>query len=655
MRSQRAWGDIMIYDSSGSIIPSVYTAHGDVLSQAYDISGNALVDSVIEDVAYDSAHSSSNLYAGGLIEIQPDSWDGLTVVTGEIVQPSDPTAWGFPMSLSRTSKALIKSDLLGGNGAGISFIRFPMGFAYRGYRNVDATTGLAKNIGQRWDGQNAELGTWFANIVQSGGGLDVEYWCLAPYWLTGGAYYNADVNNEVWAGGTYPRSTTLSSIKSTDATQYAAQIDALTDAIVDDFEYLHQNVAPVRMYTLAAEPTGSGKQKYGHCHWTSDVYNDIFAALHPKVMASTILATYHGKPNAVLMHLCANDAGFGIGTPTINDHSLWIWGYSHDVMRAPSGESGVGADIIKDLTFPSYSNSAWENVFICEYEYFGSSKTNDFRCANNIVRMILELACRKAKIVMPVIHICKPTGQASSQTNTAGYCLYAVDMSDGSYATNPWAYNSWKMISDNLPIGAEFYQGGDGGISYAGYAIFKKDGKTFLLMGNYASVNASFTVTFNQSHSFTGKKYSINSIGTTLTNKSGSAATFDIPAYSGCVYVCDDDVTVSSVVGQNDLDWEAGYINDNGVLTGNIGSYVAKAYTPASGAITVTTTDNTESIRIAEYDSSKNFVRQDYVTGQTGAFTLDASTSYIRVGFKYASMQSEETVTALFDGGYTIA
>ncbi len=645
----------MIYNVNGNALTNIYNVSGVSLAQAYDINGNELITGVSGGDVYDSAHSNRHLYAGGYIEIQPDSWDGSTVCTGDIVQPSDPTAWGFPMSLSTASKASIKNDILKGDGFGVSFIRFPMGFAYRGYRNIDSETGLAKNIGQRWEGQNSNLSAWFSNIVQAGGGLSVEYWCPAPYWLTGGAYYNANVNNELWAGGSYPRTTTLASIRTSDPTQYNAQIEAYTDAVVNDLEYVHQNVAPVRMYTLATEPTGSGQLKYGHCHWDSNVYNDVFAVLHPKVKASTILSTYNGKTNDVLMHLCADDTGFSIGSTMINNHADWIWGYSHDVMRPVNGEAGVGADSIKNLTFPTGSNSAWENVFICEYEYFGSSKTNAFRCANNIVRMILELAYRKAKIIMPVIHICKPTGQTSSQTNTVGYCLYAVDMNTGNYTVNDWTYNSWKMINDNLPIGAELYQGGDGGISYAGYVIFKKDGKTYLLMGNYASVSASFTFTFDESYTFTGKQYDIDNVGVSLANKSGSSITFELSGYSGCIYVCEDDVTVSSVIGANALTWESGYINDEGVLTANTGSYVSKSYTQASGSITITTTVSVQNIRLAEYDSNHNFIQREYTSGTSSTFTLNASTAYVRIGFKFTSAQSEDTVTDLFANGYTIS
>lgn len=538
-----------VYSLDGNELPTVFGISGSELEQAYDINGNELIEKFVPTgyVIYDAARAGENVFAGGYIEIQPDSWDGSTVCTGDIVEPGTPTAWGFPMSLSAASKASIKSELFSGSGKGVSFIRFPMGFAYRGYRNIDSATGLAKNIGQRWDGQNAALNAWFSNISAVGGGLSVEYWCPAPYWLTGGAYYNASVNNELCAGGTYPRTTTLSSIKSSDPTQYASQIDAFTDAIVNDLEYVHQNVAPVRMYTLAAEPTGSGQLRYGHCHWPSAVYNDVFTVLHPKVKASAILSTYDGKPNDVLMHLCADDTGFTIGSTMINNHADWIWGYSHDVMRPVSGEGGDGADQVKTLTWPSGSNSAWKNVFICEYEYFGTGKTNEFRCSNNIVRMILEMVYRKAKIVMPIIHVCKPTGQSAAATNTAGYCLYAVDMETGNYTVNPWSYNSWKMFNDNLPVGAVQYMGGDGGQSYCGYAIYKHNGKTIFLFGNYGDTAITFNMSFASAQTMSGKLYNISNVGTELHNVSGSNVPIQIPAYSGCVYVAEADVSITNV------------------------------------------------------------------------------------------------------------
>ena len=524
-----------VYDLQGNELVTIYDLSGATREQAYDLGGNELISSPVKNgVAYIASHSSKNLYAGGLIEIQPDSWDGSTVCTGDIVQPSDPTAWGFPMSLSSASKASIKGDILKGNGFGISFIRLPMGFAYRGYRNIDPVTGLARNIGQRWEGQNTQLHAWFSNIVEAGGGLDVEYWCLAPHWLTGGAYYNPNVVNYLCAGGSYDQTVTLGSIRVSDPTQYAKQIDELTDAIVNDLEYVHQNIAPVRMYTLGAEPTGTGQLKYGHCKWDSQVYNDVFAVLHPKVMASTILSEYNGENNEVLMHLCANNSGWGIGTSTITNHADWIWGFSHDTNVSAIGNAG--ADRLKDSDYPVINGQSRKNVFICEYEYFNTGFGREMAFSNNVVRMIFEMLYGKAKIIMPLIHVCKPTGQSSSQTNTVGYCLYAVDMNTGNYTVNTWAYNSWKMFNDNLPIGAEVITGGDGGLEKAGYIILEHEGKSYLLIGNYSNAEQTLTVTFDSSKTLSGKLYSLTDLGTAQPSVSGSSITFTIPAYSGLVY-----------------------------------------------------------------------------------------------------------------------
>ena len=512
-------------------LQEVYDIGGNPITEVYDIGGN-LLKSYNVGIIYDAVHSSRNIYSGGYIEIQPDSWDGSLPA-----YDSTSETWGFPMSLSKESNMSIKEELFSGNGYGVSFIRMPMGFAYRGYRNIDETTGLAKNIGERFEGQNASLRAWFENIANEGGGLSVEYWCPAPYWVTGGAYYNADVNNELCAGGNYEQSVSLASIRESDTEQYNAQIDAYTDAIVDDLEYLHQNVCPVRMYTLGAEPSGSGKLLYGHCYWNTNVYNDVFEVLHPKVMASEILSTWSGKPNKVLMHLAASDLGFSIASTMISNHSDWIWGYSSDLIRNLNGETGdYGADYLKSDAWNNIRKLHWKNVFTCEYEYFTDARGNDYRCSNNIVRMILELALGKAKVIMPIIHICKPTGQTSTQTNTKGYCLYAVDMESGNYTTNTWAYNSWKMFNDNLPIGAELVTGGDGGLNKAGYAHFEYEGKTYLFLGNFSDVAQNISVGFSKALSLNGKLYNMTNLGTETESVSGSSITFTIPAYSGLVY-----------------------------------------------------------------------------------------------------------------------
>ena len=485
---------------------------------------------------YEAAHSARNIYAGGYIEIQPDSWDGSLPAYDAVSK-----TWGFPMSLAEESRKAIGEELFSGKGYGVSFIRLPMGFAYRGYRNIDRTSGLARNIGERFAGQNASLRDWFADIALAGGGLSVEYWCPAPHWLTGGAYYNPDVTNELCAGGSYARTVPLAGIRLTDPVQYRSQIEAYTDAVMEDLEYLHQHVCPVRLYTLAAEPSGSGKLLYGHCHWDPAVYNDVFEILHPKVMASRILAEWDGKPNRVLMHLAASDAAdnpFGIASDMIEKHADWIWGYSSDVMRPLSGETGdTGADFLKSAAWNAMRQPHWDNVFTCEYEYFTDVRDDRYRCANNIVRMIFELALGRAKVIMPVIHVCKPMGQTNYQTNTKGYCLYAVDPETGRHTPNTWACNSWKLFNDNLPIGAELVTGGDGGLDKAGFVQFAFGGKTYLFLGNFADVPQTMTIRFPEPVLLRGKRYSITDSGTETESVSGTEIPFVIPACSGLAYV----------------------------------------------------------------------------------------------------------------------
>ena len=466
---------------------SPYNILGNLLAQAYDINGNELLDGYI----------LAQKYLGGYIEIQPDSWDGSVPVNGDIVQSNDTTAWGFPSSLSATSKALIKSDILSGNGFGIMFIRFPLGFAYRGSRNIDATSGLAKNIGERWDGQNSALASWFSDISNAGGGLAPEYWCLPPYWVTGGAYYSQS-GNRVWAGGSYNRSTTLASIRTSDRTQYDAQIDALTDAIVDDLEYLHQNVAPIRMFGLANEPN-YGSQRYGACQWEAQTYNDVLEVLYPKIKSSNILSTYNGKSNTVLLHVASDDSQYFTSEAGIyiSNHANDIWGYSYHAMRNASGEDGNGADSFYKSSDFSYIKGNKDNVFINEYEYFSTS----------------------------------------SRSNTTGYCLYAVDMTDGSFNINTWAYNSWKMFNDNLPINSYRVTNYNVNVNNVGFLATIHDGVLRLFMANSGSTEATFSINFNKTMTFNGLKYDLTNLGTSLDPVSGQIITFTIPAYSGLCWI----------------------------------------------------------------------------------------------------------------------
>lgn len=463
-------------------------------------------------------------YLGGYIEIQPDSWDGVTPVSGAQVPASDSTAWGFPMSLSTASKNIIKSDMLNGT-TGIKYIRFPLGFAYRGYRNIDPDTNLAKNIGERWPGQNSELQAWFSDIVAAGGGLAPQYWCPAPYWLTSGNYVGS--RNQLTAGGSYSRETTLASIRESDPLQYDQQVDDFTNAVIDDLQYLQTNIAPIVMFGLANEPANDSLI-YGSCSWDGNVYKDVLYALCQKFQTSF--------PN-IKVHAASSDETnpfSGIAGPFIEDYGNLLWGFSHHSMRLASGEEGTGAlDYYQSDRFKNMVGNK-NNVFLNEYEYFSTvSKPDEFRCANNMIHLIEEMVQGGAQVLHPIIHICKPTGQSASSTNTTGYCLYQVDMSDGSVTTNTWAYNSWKMFSDNLPIGSQLLKNfyiRQKNIAVMG-VIYNQKYRFFI--ANIGTKSNDVNIYLQQSKNFSAQLYNLQDLGGALADVTGTHLKVTVPSFSG--------------------------------------------------------------------------------------------------------------------------
>ncbi|MFI9667776.1 hypothetical protein, partial [Klebsiella michiganensis] len=153
-------------------------SHDDIIAIAGSASSSSSLEPPVSDatITADIALSLSErgqTYRGGYIEIQPDSFIGGT----EPATDSTTALWGFPQSLTLSEQSRLRSMMFPGNGYGIYYIRLPLGFAYRGFRNVDSATGLAKNIGERYQGQNAALKRLMVNIVEAGGGLAPEYWC----------------------------------------------------------------------------------------------------------------------------------------------------------------------------------------------------------------------------------------------------------------------------------------------------------------------------------------------------------------------------------------------------------------------------------------------------------------------------------------------
>lgn len=104
------------------------------------------------------------------------------------------------------------------------------------------------------------------------------------------------------------------------------------------------------------------------------------------------------------------------------------------------------------------------------------------------------------------------------------------------------------------------------------------------------------------------------------------------------------DVVVSSDVDEpiviDDRTYVSGYINDNGEIASLGSNYTGNMYIPITGNIIIDFTDNrndVQTVRIAEYDSTKTFIKRSYLAvtniGGAAGFVLDTNTAYVRVGF----------------------
>jgi Glycosyl hydrolase family 30 beta sandwich domain len=487
---------------------------------------------------------TAQTYMGGYVEIQPDSYNGGT--TRPAIDGTTDT-WGFPASLNLTEQERLRAEWFPGDGTGLMYLRLPLGFAYRGGRVVDAGSGLIRQIGERWSGQNAALTRLLANVVQQGGGLAPEYWGVAPHWTTTGQFGGAaGTPNTLTAGGSYPRATTLASIRGTDATQYNAQIAAFTDSIINDLEYLHTNVAPVRMFGLQNEPSVNN-QEYGSCGYTDAVYSDVMSVLVPKIRASAVLSTWGGSANTVRIHV-GSDNDFAIGATYIASKPGEIWSYSyHKISEIGEDANWIRANM---TTFGAGKSQVWVN----ETEYFVPGDSSDqFKAANNMLRDVLNLVYGNAPVSMPVIHICKQIGQTSTNSNTSGYALVecnlpgAFAVAEGA-AANPqpaipageWRpvahnYNAARLLFDNVPVGSVRIGGTVAGLPRGvGFVAFRKpDGGTVMLVVNRHHHAITVSIKRSESTTVRGSVYSVDRIGDYAGEYSGSTIAVTVPPYSG--------------------------------------------------------------------------------------------------------------------------
>lgn len=495
-------------------------------------------------------------FIGDQVELQADSYDGLVATD----PPIDGTSqiWGFPYSLTTPERARFKAEWFPGNGTRYMFLRFPLGFAYRGVR--DTVSGLGTTIGERFAGQNASITDMLSNVSAAGGGLIPEYWSPAPYWKTNSAYGGgagqSGANPSIatlWAGGAYARTVTLDSIRVSDPTGYAAQINLLTNAMLNDLEYLHANVAPVRGFGLQNEFDNPTNDSYGHCTYTIPMYVDVLSSIIPKIRASTPLATWGGQPNTVLVHATSRSSiPSEINTAPI--YSEIAYTTQHRIPDLGAAAPGVkgDADYAKSNMTSWLNSSLDKEVADNEFEYFYDVNDDPWTTANTILVQANFMRLGKARTHNPMIHIAKPIGQTSQSSNTKGYGVVAARLpvpfsqdpstpgdpfpavGHGEYITQPINGNAVKSFADNIKVGAKIMP--SAATVAAGQQVVpfvNADGKRGYMLVNRNTVDWTATVGFGKALTASVKRYSLTDDGVAVsTISAASAASLTVPANS---------------------------------------------------------------------------------------------------------------------------
>lgn len=493
-------------------------------------------------------------FMGGYIELQPDSFNSYSGAGAPAPTDGTTDIWGFPYSLTTSERARFKAALFGPNPR-LRYIRFPLGFAYRGLRNIDGTSGLAKNIGERFAGQNAAVADMLSNVIPLGGGLMPEYWSPPPHWKTTSSF----AKGRLWAGGTYARDVSLASIQSSDTSQFAAQVDALTTAMVNDLEYLHQNVGPVRGFGLQNEGISGVDQNYGTCQYTEAEYGAVLRSVIPKIRNSSILSTYGGQANTVLLN-GESYKGFGNAGTTFSNSTvlstgkttlqeMWAQTY-HEITNITANP-----DYIRNLQWDWIAGGRGKPTFVNEIEFFNPTAYTDAeRFSRACAWQLHNFNLIGAPVVMPFIHAMKDIDAVNRDGNQLGYALTKMRLpqpygaAPGStgdndptidYGTFDFVKQNWHaalFTLDNIPVGSVMRKvdlpTGVSGIAAAATTI---GGKRRILVANWSANPLNLRTTLGAASTFNVQTYTATDAAVSAGTVSGPSLSMTFQPYTAYV------------------------------------------------------------------------------------------------------------------------
>lgn len=517
-------------------------------------------------------------WMGGMYEGQIDSYEGGFSVPPTDTEPAVATAsykWGVPYSYTASGArglAGLRAYLFGGLSLRpvATLLRFPLGFAYRGARLVNAISGLIERFGERYPGQNAAVSALMSEVVPLGGGLCPSFWTLPPHWTTAGSI-SGNPANYIWAGGSYPRSTRLDTLFDGDATALAdaaTQIGLLTDMIVELLEYLHQNVAPVRMFALQNEAGNPANAYYGHIHYSAREYVAVLKRTVEKIRASSILSTYGGQPNTV--RIIGNSWDGAASQPTVvTDTEVLNTGktlFQEHFALATHGISSLNtnADNAKTEINNVRSGSvaaANPNYPIMNDEYWGrdnTTDTEDWEAINSLLKTAHFIVRGKAATDCFVIHAGKPVGQIgdTGATNAKAYGATFFrrpapfdqdpttpgdprpDIGYGEWAANPrygMSQQAWKYLRPGSKI-LTAYNGENAARRQTVFAL-DPDNKLVVIRINGSTTEDASPIDFGKARVMKGYRFGNNVEGTDIATVNASLVGTATPAERADVWV----------------------------------------------------------------------------------------------------------------------
>ncbi|OXU15630.1 golvesin C-terminal-like domain-containing protein [Sedimentisphaera salicampi] len=442
-----------------------------------------------ETGTYIVQHNQSKQTVWGLgVEIQPEDLRG-----------SDSNrARGIPSDLTESERQRFYDELLG-FGHGFRYMRLPMGLFYTGLDDE------RKQFEQSWSSQNSEM----AEMIEESGieGFNFEYWSPPPYFKS----------NNKFIGG---------SLKQFDE----AFLTDFGNSIVDDLQYVQENIAPVKMFSLQNEPSVSGAG-YGCCEYTDQQYYDTFRVVAPIIKSSF---------PEVFIHADSEAGQYGHGSELLRDDPSalqyvdgwsWHWQGKNSDEKIRYAESHFNMDTEGKPVF----NSEWQ------YNLGAGSAWRTVNTAQSIMNWF-------SFIESPTwfwLHALKPT-ELLGERFGLGFWRPSSDSDFSKYASiekGHWQYNwyHWNAIAGFLkymPWDSVIYNVDEDSVRMDNRILAWKtpDGKLVLAVTNRSpDAPFVFNVDVGVNEVFKGYRYTSqtrNNDGDFIGSSSGEQISCEVPPFS---------------------------------------------------------------------------------------------------------------------------